>query len=283
VTDDEKKAHRKMRRAIEKRYRDSHPEYRKKKIERATKWKAANRDRVNELDKKIRDRDPNIHRARGKKWRDANPEKVKAQANARYAAKTADKPKRVKVTAEHTRARKSESIKKWRSENREKVRADKRAWRAAHPGSNSERSKRWVERNPEKARASNAKRTAKWAAANPDKVSVIAARARTKREAKVRNAGSFTLPEWQKLLDDTGYKCLCCGIPEAESIYRFPKKGIPLVGQLTRDHIIPLSKGGRGTIDNIAPLCLPCNMRKHAKHIDYRAHHGTDRHRSAAC
>jgi 5-methylcytosine-specific restriction endonuclease McrA len=28
--------------------------------------------------------------------------------------------------------------------------------------------------------------------------------------------------------------------------------------------------GGTHTVDNVQPLCGPCNSRKHANHIDYR-------------
>ncbi len=31
---------------------------------------------------------------------------------------------------------------------------------------------------------------------------------------------------------------------------------------LTMDHIIPLSRGGRSTKDNLAPCCKACNIRK---------------------
>ena len=255
-----------MRRAIEKRYRDSHPEYRQKVAERVARWKAANRDKVN------------------------------AQANARYAAKTAGKPRtaprkhadiaRAWRIANPDKARLADKkyrdshkekhaakIKKWRNDNPEKARANKRTWNAANRSSCNERTKRWAKANPEKARAIRVKSSKTWAEKHPEQRSVIRVRAHAKRKSRGRSAGSFTLAEWKQLLDDTGHKCLCCGIDESRAIYRYPKAGQPLIGRLTRDHIMPLSQGGAGTIDNIAPLCLPCNTRKHAKHIDYRAQH----------
>ena len=31
---------------------------------------------------------------------------------------------------------------------------------------------------------------------------------------------------------------------------------------LTMDHVIPLSRGGRSTRDNLVPCCRPCNIKK---------------------
>jgi 5-methylcytosine-specific restriction endonuclease McrA len=69
---------------------------------------------------------------------------------------------------------------------------------------------------------------------------------------KKRAKGSFTKEEWVNLKRKYGNKCWKCGTLETEKI-------------LTVDHIMPLSKGGTNFIINIQPLCLRCNMKKHAK------------------
>lgn len=82
----------------------------------------------------------------------------------------------------------------------------------------------------------------------------------TRRARKIGNGGSYTLEEWNDLLTHYNNTCLCCGIKGEETE----------LGKLTLDHVIPLAKGGSNSIDNIQPLCLPCNIRKNDQIIDYR-------------
>lgn len=58
--------------------------------------------------------------------------------------------------------------------------------------------------------------------------------------------GSHTLDQWEEKLRVHCYQCFACGSTE----------------RLTRDHIIPVTKGGTNDIANIQPLCLSCNARK---------------------
>ena len=78
------------------------------------------------------------------------------------------------------------------------------------------------------------------------------------RRARISGAqGSFTRREFFDLCEKYKFLCLRCE-------QTFPAH------KLTADHVLPLCKGGSNYIDNIQPLCLSCNCRKHRKHIDYR-------------
>ena len=81
------------------------------------------------------------------------------------------------------------------------------------------------------------------------------------RRARKRSAeGSFTNGEWELLKKQYGFTCPCC------------KKSEPEI-KLTRDHIVPLSKGGSNYIENIQPLCKSCNSYKHTQTIKYELQH----------
>lgn len=65
----------------------------------------------------------------------------------------------------------------------------------------------------------------------------------------------LTDAQWLELVERYGGRCLACG-----------RDDLPL----TRDHVVPMVKGGALTLSNVQPLCHPCNSSKGIKVIDYR-------------
>ncbi len=68
------------------------------------------------------------------------------------------------------------------------------------------------------------------------------------------NGGRHTTGEWLLLKFYYGNRCAACGMRNRK---------------LTKDHIIPVSKGGKDDISNIQPLCVSCNSKKGTKHVYY--------------
>lgn len=59
--------------------------------------------------------------------------------------------------------------------------------------------------------------------------------------------------EWIKLLEQYNYLCFYCGVKMTYEVGP---------NQITRDHLQPLSKGGRDSLENIVPACRSCNSSK---------------------
>ena len=148
--------------------------------------------------------------------------------------------------------RKRENARRLRNENIEEHREYQRRWARENP----ECSRRWREKNREHVKEVGLKNNQRWRKNNPEAARAIDHRRRA-RESK--GGGSYTVAEWKALVDHYGGKCLCCGRMDVK---------------LTADHVFPLAMGGTNDISNIQPLCMSCNARKNAKHIDYRTKPG---------
>jgi 5-methylcytosine-specific restriction endonuclease McrA len=80
-------------------------------------------------------------------------------------------------------------------------------------------------------------------------------RKRFKRRAREKEIiNTLTAKEWLDILRQHNFKCIYCG-----------KDLFDLFNKPTRDHIIPISKGGNNTKENIVPACRSCNNRKYNK------------------
>lgn len=79
---------------------------------------------------------------------------------------------------------------------------------------------------------------------NPGEIVKPPSRAHHRWSDGAPNRAHHTEAEWRALICRCGFRCASCGKFESA---------------LTKDHIIPRSKGGSDLIENIQPLCLKCN------------------------
>lgn len=135
-------------------------------------------------------------------------------------------------------------------ENSEKLKQQKSRFYQRYRDRHRAKHREYYQSNHETIRH-NASR---WKAAN--RLAAYASDAR-RRNMLISSGGTHTLEQWNALKSDYEFSCLCCGKREPEI-------------SLTRDHVIPVSKGGSDNIENIQPLCGPCNSSKSASSTDYR-------------
>ena len=118
------------------------------------------------------------------------------------------------------------------------------AWQKEHPEQNIKRCREWRKQNPDYPRIRYKE--------NPE---YMKSQVNKRRTLKSKAGGSYTAEQFKFLCEINGNKCLCCNKSKV----------------LTADHVIPVSKNGTSNIDNIQPLCRPCNTRKMTKCTDYRS------------
>jgi 5-methylcytosine-specific restriction endonuclease McrA len=84
-----------------------------------------------------------------------------------------------------------------------------------------------------------------------EKGKAAVARSVNKRRSAIAIMSTLTAEEWGAIKKRYKYRCVYCGEEK----------------KLTMDHIIPVSKGGHHTKENIVPACLSCNVRKKDKMV----------------
>lgn len=106
-----------------------------------------------------------------------------------------------------------------------------------------EQTQAWQKANPEKKKAS----VAKWAAANPEAMRATVRR----RRARLRGAdGSHTASDILRLFDRQQGLCAACATDIQDGYHV--------------DHMMPLSRGGSNSPENLQLLCQSCNCSKWA-------------------
>ena len=141
-----------------------------------------------------------------------------------------------------------QSNQNWKQNNRERHRAGSLRWQRENPDARRKLARDYGRRNRKKVAAIGRA----WRKSNPDR---HIAHQHQRKARIISVGGTYSRQEWLDLCTACAQRCLCCG-----------RSDLPL----TVDHVIPVSKGGSNSIDNIQPLCGRCNSAKGTQIIDYR-------------
>ena len=150
---------------------------------------------------------------------------------------------------------------KWAAENVERANETKRRWAAENPEKAREASRKYYRNNIESRleyfrelyknnREVMLARGKLWRQANPDIVRAQGER----RRAREANVFSGPKPTIEELLAMQNGKCAYCRTTSPE--------------QWHMDHVIPISKGGPDTADNVVAACASCNTSKQNQDVD---------------
>ncbi len=143
-----------------------------------------------------------------------------------------------------------------RAADPEAARAYKREWWAAKEHTTEERKeararfKDWYGRN----RSRHLSTMKVWVATNPEAFKAIQKKYLTKNPVHIRRrvhmqriVRTLTAAQWAETLALFDHRCAYC-----------LRNDLPM----TQDHVIPVSKGGDHTQENVVPACKPCNSKK---------------------
>lgn len=130
----------------------------------------------------------------------------------------------------------------WRVKNIERILDRRRAQYHADRDENVRKAVDWAQANPERRRANARAYTKRHPEVNRANVAL--------RALRVQAAlGKHSEAEWVERQRVFGHRCAYCRD----------------AGPLTRDHVVPIARGGANDIDNILPACSSCNRRKNTR------------------
>lgn len=178
-------------------------------------WRAANRERQRETERKRRQSNPEPFRAAQKRYRETQGDVVKERDRVRY------------------------------TEQRDHILARKKAARDRRPERYNERSRLWKAAHPEKVRAIHARYR--------EQHRELYTEAQRRRRARKAGVGAERVDRAAIIRRDKSI-CWMCG--------RALKPG-----EVTLDHLWPLSKGGPHAAWNLKVACKPCNSRRQAGRV----------------
>ena len=217
---------------------------REKTVARVREYKEKNKDKVRDGEKRRRNNPEYLERKRerDRKYYESNRDRIIKQNSDYYYA---------------NKERVTQSKKKYRENHKTELAEQNREYQRLPEvkKKNAIRLKQYRARNRERVRAAYKK----YYDNNKELMSLYNTRKNHKRDMRENQSDcTLTLEEWERILKAEGYKCSCCGTPFSAEV------------PATKDHIVPVTKSGGLTRENVQPLCLSCNSKKKDRTIDYR-------------
>ncbi len=145
---------------------------------------------------------------------------------------------------DHPEQRKA-SINKWDANHREENKTKAHNWRGKNITKRRKQLNTWRGKNRERFNTTSSERRRNDYAKDPAPYKAAVEKRRAARYHAAIN--DFTPVQWERVKKHFHYLCAYCGAK--------PKR-------LTKDHVVPLIKGGNHTISNIVPACHSCNSKK---------------------
>src|SRR6266850_3288205 len=146
-------------------------------------------------------------------------------------------PKLCSLTCKRLQAR--QRVKNWCISNPERSRLAHQKWKQKNKDRIANYRKQWT---PEQ-RAMDKARVRKWRSQHPDK---FRENNRLQYQRRRTAIGKLTMAEWKLIKAIFQNRCAYCW----------------QVRPLEIEHVIPLSKGGANTAENVVPACSQCNRHK---------------------
>lgn len=142
---------------------------------------------------------------------------------------------------------------KYNKENKENRKEYHKQWYQRNRKNKLGQNEQWRKDNPDKMR----EYVRKWR--KTEKGKALNQRTHIKRRIRERNIiNTLTAEEWISILKKYKFRCAYCGCE------------FTLFNRVTRDHVIPISKGGHNTKENVVPACVSCNSKKKDKILEGR-------------
>jgi 5-methylcytosine-specific restriction endonuclease McrA len=186
-------------------------------------------------------------RQRVRRYRSANREKI--NANRRQFTLEHPEVSRGYGKAYYHKHKEAERERNrsWQRANRRKIAAINKRSYQKHKEKRKAEAVAYREKNKEKCKAC----IARWIEKHREQYNF---RKRKRRVRKAQAVGMHTFAQWMSKVSFYGWKCWYCGI------------GLTMKS-LTKDHAIPLTRGGTDYVANLLPSCRKCNSHKHTRTV----------------